>query len=236
MNEEEILVDKSKHLYIIKGICIIFFYLLAISFSDVPLDILGFNYKNWDPIWICIYDIIYQLIIIIVIFLTYKNVVISNCKDFFKNFKSYISEYIKYWFITLGLMMLSNLIIQPFTKSIAGNEETVRTMISLYPAYMFIASVIIAPIIEESIFRLVLRKMITNKYIFIFLSGFLFGFMHVLGNITGWTDWLFLIPYSIPGLIFAYTLVKSDNIFVPISLHTIHNCLLVSLQILFLLN
>lgn len=236
MNEELILRDKSKYINIYKSIGIIFFYLLAISFSTIPFEILGINYKNLDAIWICIYDIAYQFFIITIVVMTYKETFKRNFKEFFPNFKSYIHKYLKYWFLAFGLMILSNLIIQPFANSIAGNEETVRSMIEIYPLYMFIASVIIAPIIEESLFRLVLRKLIKNKWIFIFLSGTLFGLMHVIGNVTLWTDWLFIIPYSMPGYVFAYTLVKSDNIFVPITLHTIHNGILVSLQILLLFS
>ena len=33
-----------------------------------------------------------------------------------------------------------------------------------------------------------------------------------------------------PGCVFAYTLTKSDNIFVPISLHMLHNTLMIVLQ------
>ena len=82
------------------------------------------------------------------------------------------------------------------------------------------------------------------------VSGISFGFVHILssllvivsnsieaGNLvlTGWTDLLYIIPYSIPGIIFAYTLVKSKNIFVPISLHMIHNGFLITIQLLTML-
>jgi membrane protease YdiL (CAAX protease family) len=49
------------------------------------------------------------------------------------------------------------------------------------------------------------------------------------------TDLLFIIPYSIPGFIFAYVYTKSKNICIPISLHFIHNGIMMSLQILLLL-
>ena len=50
--------------------------------------------------------------------------------------------------------------------------------------------------------------------LFIFFSGFMFGLMHIVGNFNNITDLLFLIPYSIPGFIFAYCYKKSNNIFV----------------------
>ena len=185
---------------------------------------------------ISIYLLSYQFIIIgIIIFLfwqTYKN----NFIKFFSNFKKYISEYIKYWFIALGLMIISNALIQIVATGIAPNEEAVRETLNIQPLYTFIASVIIAPILEESVFRLSFRKIFANmNIVYILISGFAFGLLHVLGNVYVWTDWLYLLPYSIPGLVFAYTLVKSDNIFVPISLHTIHNGILITIQLLAML-
>ena len=70
--------------------------------------------------------------------------------------------------------------------------------------------------------------------LFILLSGLVFGSMHVIGTCEHLIDLLFIIPYSIPGFIFAYCHVKSKNIFVPISLHLIHNSLMMILQIVLL--
>ena len=71
--------------------------------------------------------------------------------------------------------------------------------------------------------------------IFILLSGLVFGSMHVIGSCEHLIDLLFIIPYSIPGFIFAYVYTKSKNLCVPISLHFIHNGIMMSLQILLLL-
>ena len=67
------------------------------------------------------------------------------------------------------------------------------------------------------------------------MSGLIFGALH-LTVATSLKELLFIIPYSIPGFIFAYTLTKSKNIFVPISLHTMHNTLMILLQLLLTLK
>ena len=43
---------------------------------------------------------------------------------------------------------------------------------------------------------------------------------------------LYIIPYSIPGLIFAYILTKTDNVLVTAGIHTFHNGILMSIQFL----
>ena len=98
-----------------------------------------------------------------------------------------------------------------------------------YPIYAIITAIFIAPITEELIFRLNFRNIFKNDLVFIIISGLAFGIMHFTGAKTS-EELLYIIPYSIPGFIFAYTLKKSNNIFVPISLHMIHNTLMVILQ------
>lgn len=223
-------VKKGKEEFL-KGISIFIFYLLALTNQYLPLELLGV--KSLSLVANIVYSLIFEFLIIMIIILIYRKEIIPQFLDYKKNFKSYIKSYIKYWFITLGLMILSNLLIKPFTSDMAKNEEQVQSIVNNLPIYGFIVSVIYAPILEELIFRFSIQKISCyKKYLFIFISGLLFGFMHIIGTATVWTDWLFLLPYSIPGWIFAYTLVKSNNIFVPVSLHTIHNGILVSLQIL----
>lgn len=215
----------------LKGISIFLFYLLASTYQYFPLQLMGI--KSISQLTNIIYCLVYQLIMIILILWFYRKEIVPQFKEYKKNFKKYISHYIKYWFITLGLMMLSNLFIQLFTSDIAKNEEQVRSLANSLPLYTFIVSVIYAPILEEFIFRFSIKKVCCHvTYLFIFVSGVLFGFMHIIGSATVWTDWLYIIPYSIPGWVFAYTLVKSNNIFVPVSLHTIHNGILITIQIL----
>lgn len=131
-------------------------------------------------------------------------------------------------------MISSNLIVTLFTSSdIANNQEIIVESLKAHPLYTFIITVLIAPILEELVFRLSFRKIfMKTDILFIFFSGLIFGGMHVISTLSSLSDLLFIIPYSIPGFIFAYIYTKSKNIFVPISLHFIHNGIMMCLQIL----
>ena len=123
-------------------------------------------------------------------------------------------------------MIVSNLAIIFITGgTIAGNEEAVRDMIDKVPLYMAFSTIIYAPFTEEIIFRKCIKDVIKNKWLYILMSGFIFGGMHIIGAATKLTDILFIIPYSSLGLAFAYTYYKSDNIFSTITMHLIHNTL-----------
>ncbi len=132
-----------------------------------------------------------------------------------------------------GLMIVSNifvLLISPGNS--ANNQEIINEMVGQLPFYMIFSAVVVAPIVEEIIFRLSFRKIFNNDAFFIFISGLIFGSFHVVGSLDSFIDLIFIVPYSIPGFVFAYTLVKSKNIFVPTMLHFIHNSFTMILTLL----
>lgn len=218
------------------GILVILFYLIASSFVREVFKILGINYNSLSNTLKSLCLIIYQVLMTLIIVYIYKKDIITDLKKFIKNNIKYFKEYIKYWFLMLILMISSNLIVTFFTTTdVATNQETIIDTLKVAPIYTFIITVFIAPVLEELVFRLSFRKIFTNNILFILFSGLIFGSMHVIGTCENLIDLLFIIPYSIPGFIFAYVYTKSKNICVPISLHFIHNGIMMSMQILLLL-
>ena len=233
-------MEKQKNLALrnaLIGTGVIFLYLIASSLPYEFLKIFNINYKNLNILSKSIYLIIYEISLTALIIYIYRNDIIPNLKKFIKNNVKYFKKYIKYWFLMLILMICSNLIVTFFTTNdIATNQETIIDTLKVAPIYTFIITVFVAPILEELVFRLSFRKIFAHTDIlFIFFSGLIFGGMHVIGTCEYLTDLLFIIPYSLPGFIFAYVYTKSENIVVPISLHFIHNGIMMSLQILLLL-
>ena len=230
--------DNRKNLVnILTGFGVILFYLIATSFPESLLMLFNVDYSNLSLAFKSIYLILYEALITLVIIYVYRKDVIPNFKDFIKNNIKYFKKYIKYWFIMLGLMMLSNLIIINFTSTdISNNQQIIVDTLKYAPIYTFIVSVLIAPILEELVFRLSFRKIISkNNILYIIISGLIFGSMHVIGDFNSIIDLLFIIPYSIPGFIFAYIYSKSNNICISMSIHFIHNGIMMSLQILLML-
>lgn len=219
------------------GFGVIMLYLIA---SALPYDFIrlfGINYNDLNFIVKQIYLILYEAGLTLIIVYIYRKDFIPNFKDFKKNVSMYLKKYFKYWILMLGLMILSNMIITMFTTTMTSkNQQSIVDTLKDAPIYIFIITVFVAPILEELVFRLSFRKIFAHTNIlFIFFSGLLFGSMHVLGSLENLIDLLFIIPYSIPGFIFAYLYTKSKNIFVPISLHIIHNGVMMLLQLALIL-
>lgn len=213
------------------GIGVFLLYFFVSQFQGLPFWILNIDTAAIPEVLKAIYVCAVQILLVISIIYIYRQDIKNNLEDLKKNHQTYFKKYLKYWFLALGLMMVANSIIlisEP--NSVAGNEEAVREMFNSMPIYTFISAVIIAPFLEELVFRKSFRDMFSNNLLFIILSGLTFGAFHVIGSFETLFDLIYIIPYSIPGFVFAYTLSKSKNIFVPIGLHFLHNGILMALQ------
>ena len=216
------------------GISTIFIYMLEPFLKLVILILEKININDLTKTSKTIYLILFEIMIISIITLINNKKLKEDFKKFKKNWKKYFETYLPYYILSLVIMIISNIIINKLTGSIAGNEQSIQESLIKYPLYIFIQAAFIAPFIEEMVFRQSIRNIITDNTTFIIISGLIFGGLHVIGNIHSIFDILYIIPYGTPGIVFAYILTKSDNIFVPISIHFIHNFLLVTLQIILL--
>lgn len=230
----------TKRKEMIKNICIgilvLFAYFFLTAFESVPLTLAGIDISQMSQFWKIIYMFAYEILIMVIIGFLLKDKLKKDFKDIKKNHKKYYSECLKYWFISLGVMMFSNLIINSIsTNGIAANQETIDTIFKISPIYMFFSAVLFAPFVEELTFRQALRNIFKTDTIFILISGLLFGALHVLTSFQSLTDLLYIIPYSAPGIAFAYMLTKYDNIFVSMGFHFMHNGLIMAMQFAILL-
>lgn len=107
--------------------------------------------------------------------------------------------------------------ILPTTK----NQKTIENMINGNTFFIgILLFTIIAPILEELIFRGLFINMIFKQNTFwvpVISSGIIFGSLHSASNIM---EWLY---YVIFGMILAAAYKKTDTLAIPIALHMINN-------------
>lgn len=226
---------KNKYLYPLIGIGAFIVYFILGELEGLPFYLLKID-TNIIPTWLkVIYMIAYEIIFMAIIAFIFKDKLKKDFNDIKKNHKKYYSNCFKYWLIGIMIMMASNLIITFITNGgVANNEQAIRDMMSISPIYIFFSAVLFAPLVEELVFRQAFRYIFSSKILFIIMSAFVFGSLHVFSSMESFLDLLYIIPYGAPGAVFAYMLVKTDNIFVPMGFHFMHNGILVALQILLL--
>lgn len=228
----DLFLEKIKYIGITIGLI-----MLMLTWSTIPsiiLIILNINIESIPNIIKILYTFIFDIIFLLLIASIYKQEITKEFKVFFtkKNILNNIKKSLKYWSIGMIIMISTNAIIALFTNNLAANEQAVREMIDKYPLYMAFQVMIYAPISEEIIFRKSIDKIFKNKYLYILISGLIFGGLHVISSITSLIDILYLLPYCSLGFVFALLYQKTNNIFFTITAHSIHNTLALLLYLL----
>ncbi len=173
-------------------------------------------------------------------------------KDFIRDFKSmYIDGKldIKNIAINLGistcafftLLFSSNMLIGLLKNALdlgnADNQILIELSLKYCALPIFLSAGILAPIVEELIFRKAIFGLFTNKKIGLIISTLTFGVIHIVSSITQGYNFLELIvltlPYIVAGLIFGFLYMKNNyNIYYVIVIHMISNILSMSVILL----
>lgn len=209
-------------------------------FPLIPSFLFNINLNGLSNDMYILYQLSCKLGFIFILFLIYRKNIISDFKDYIKNFKKNFNNSFKYYMLGLVLMVLSTYIINTFFIGATPiNDNAVREMIDLFPIYMIFSVGIYAPIVEELIFRKSIYDSVISfgnsnfhKIIYILSSGFIFALLHVLGMTNSNLDYLYIIPYMSLGTVFAFLYVKTNNIFSSISMHSLHNLVTIILHFL----
>ena len=229
-NKIKKIINNDVVYYILK---LLFYFILFIVWDSIIFSLFGNLVINLSLSYKIFFSFIVNLLFLVLICWGYFKTLKKDFKLFFKDFFNNIEISIKYWLVGFTIMIISNLIIVFITNgAIAGNEEQVRELIDISPLYMLFSVSIYAPLTEELLFRKGFRDIIKNKWLYIIVSGFVFGSLHVIGNIGSVIDLLYLIPYCSLGIAFAYTYYKTNNIFSTICMHSIHNTMAIILYLL----
>ena len=146
-------------------------------------------------------NIFAELLVLLCFIFIFRKKVVPDFNDFKINGKQYIKQSFVYWFLGLIVMIISNLIISNMI-GMSTNEQANQNLLSSMPIYAFAAMVIIAPITEELLTRIILKDKFNNIYICSILSGLIFGGLHLLA-VNSLAEIWYIIPYGVLGFAFA---------------------------------
>ena len=152
----------------------------------------------------------------------YRKTLKKDFNDFKENYKKHLKFGVKYWLLSVFIMIISNIAIQMIYPGVAENEQIVSAYTKTFPLCMLFCNVIYAPIVEELIYRKSIRDIFNNDFLYILFSGLIFGYIHTALSSND-MEILYVIPYGIVGCAFAYIHTKTNNIFTSICLHALHN-------------
>lgn len=218
---------------LIKGILVICSYFILQIVFIIPFVFLLIKNKISES---TLYLIIFTGMSITYL-IAYRKSLINDFKDFKKNYKSILKTTVKYWIMGLGIMLISSTIIGLIGIGDTANQDTNISLFKEAPIIQTIIAVIMAPIIEELVFRRSFKNFTNNKILFALVTGLIFGGIHVVSSISSLKDLtmlLHLIPYSSVGIAFGMAYKEHNNIIGTMTIHAIHNTIAI-IEIMFLL-
>ncbi|MEA5026564.1 MAG: type II CAAX endopeptidase family protein [Erysipelotrichaceae bacterium] len=144
---------------------------------------------------------------------------------------------VKSIFMMYGCMIVMNIILNLVTNQLGSqNQLDVISMTDSFPLITFIMAVLLAPLIEEVVFRgVIFRKLRDINYpIAQIVSSLAFGFVHVSSSFFSgnYIDSLYIFVYAMLGYFLGLNYERSGTIYISIGLHTVIN--LVSMIMLLL--
>ena len=174
---------KERFINIAKGSAVILLFFLFSMFKTLPLEIFQVNYNSLAVTYKIIYSLTVEICLIGIIIVICKEQFVKAFHDLKANHRQYFKDNLKYYLMGIAGMFMANALVQFLGGGISENETAVRSQLGSYPVYTYISAVVLAPILEESTFRLGFRNIFKNKAVFVIVSGFVFGFLHLFGNI-----------------------------------------------------
>lgn len=207
---------------------IIFFNIGSIIngiFSLIGIDFELLNIKD-----ISYLDGLCETLMFIIVILFYRKDLTSDFYNFKENFN--VNMFFKLAAIFLGVKIGSAFltgiisIIIGVNITTSENQSLIDLFTSASPLIMLLSSTYLAPVVEEGIFRLGIRKIIKNNYLFIIISGLIFGLMHIFPTSLAIAEALtYGVVYVAMGWVLSWIYVKTDNIWYGIIIHALNNLL-----------
>lgn len=209
-----------------KGIFyIILYFILTITLYSIFYDVV----YEYDNLMISnMATIFIELLILFIFIIIFRKTIIPDFYDFKKNSKNYLKENYHYYLIGLVIMIVSNVVINFFIQDIATNEEVNREILFTNTLSSIVSMVITAPIIEELITRKIFKDTFKNPWIYILVSGLIFGALHLLVA-ESFLECLYIIPYAALGAALAKIYYNTNNIWSNIFFHSLHNLIAILL-------
>ena len=228
---------------VIKDLCILFIlYILVFFMLSYVGKFLFKNFYNYYYILFVKYNGIFGILLFLLFIIIFYLFYLKDLKIIFTYKKLNFFFIVKSLIYILSIGMIYYIIyfifdnaflfnfFKYFNDVLTGKKNiTIYDILILekslkprFEPFMLIGSVIFGPIFEEILYRgLMYNKLkeISNAFIGVLISSILFALLHIPKYGFGInTFFLFLV-----GILLAYCYEKSNNIYVPIFVHSINN-------------
>lgn len=212
-------------------------YISGLPIEDI-ISILNDNQQT-QVINVMYYSLIYKMMFSVYLFeavviaIIFRKKLSNKLKQIINNFKSHILKICTYVavMVVLIIAVYAILLITGTDITVVGDNQGMINIVLLNNPnlFIFMTVIVLAPIIEEFIFRYGLINHLLkniNPYLQIIIGSLIFTFIHIgLGQLlTSPVTAIHLILMYLPmSVIYNYVYIKEKNILYPLGLHMINN-------------
>lgn len=195
-------------------------FLMTMGLTILTSFILALVYKIVRS-WTLAYTIGY-LIMIILLGNWFKKDLIDNAKSFRNDFRHNWLNLLIVTTVFIVLLYISNYLVIKYIGRLSFNEIIARNQLYSSPILMGINLVLLAPLIEEIIYRLPYKKVEKHKLLNFFVYSLVFALAHIAIT-NGAKEFWYLIPYTFLSMSISYSFYKTNNIYMSIIVHILNN-------------
>jgi len=175
---------------------------------------------------------VYYYVLLVVTLLIFYNFIGRSSSYFFGNLNATIATagvgLVLFYGLNELLYRMTNLV---FGNAVNLNDYTISAQIDNAPRSTILIVVLIAPFIEEVLFRGYVFGSLKgrSRVLAYVISCLLFAFLHVwqfvAGDVLSFSRFVLLIQYLVPGYILAWAYDRTGNLWGPALLHILANLL-----------
>lgn len=200
------------------GLFVLFMYFLSPEL--IGMIVPDINDANGAELFI---RVVFYLIITSVAIYLFWNDIVKGFGLLKKDPKSFLKNSLIGTFILFVGVLLTSVVVQNlFDARRSINNLILNHYIDVALPFMLFNQLIYTPVVEEITFRGAFKNIIDNKYLYIIISAVAFGFFQVGYNISA-TQILYMIPWTVGGIIYAIWHLRTNNILMPVAMHLFYN-------------
>ena len=204
---------------------------IYLAFSQILLaDIIAIVAYYWGfPITFSTLNIVYFIVNFIVVIAIFHRFLGKSLLAAWKNIPKCLIGVVIGFGVYYWAMILLGMVITWINPSFANiNDQTVANIVQEYPGMILFATIVLVPVVEETLYRGLIFQSLQRKHRFLAyaISAAAFSAIHIIGYI-GSADWATLAfcfaQYLPAGVALAFAYEKADTIVAPILIHMIIN-------------
>lgn len=228
---------QTKLMMLLVFVPLYFFCGSIIASAIIKFCIVQFSLTVSETTAIAYLNLIADTLFAVIVIWIFKDSLIEQMKDFLKDKKENLLYGCVIGFAMLfGASIIGGLIsILLGAKTDSQNQILIESLANAHPIIIVVTSVILAPIVEELLFRGTLFGWLYELHPIVahVLSAFLFGFLHIMDSVLSGNiqEWIQIFAYLFMGGVLSFLYEKRNNIYVPILSHMMNN--LVSMLLIF---